>query len=427
MALMHGECESSSLSYSDVPMTQTAIEHSYTQYLHPKSILTGENPLVFEIQGNTDFIDLAHTQLKLALLLHNGDASALAVEQKSAPVNLILHSLFSQVQLGLRDQQVTHSNNLYPYRAYFETLLSYSKGVKENWLQAEGWEEDDAGKFDSGDNTALAKRQAAFLGGKVVEFKGRLHLDCGYAEKLLPSQLDARLVLTRSKSVFNCMALTAGANVYVEIKEAVLYVQRRKLAIAKNMDFERQIAAKNIRIPINHVVVKSATLSAGVTTFDCDGLFSGILPHTIVLGFVENQGFSGAFGKNPFNFQHFGLCSLGLRVNGRNLPTRPLTPDYTNNRYLDAYQTLFEASDQLFANEETGITPAKYIGGSCLYAFGTGADSCAEANPLISGTVDISARFATALTTTVSLVIYASFKNNIFIDKTRNVVSDISS
>ena len=46
------------------------------------------------------------------------------------PVNNFLHSLFSQVQVRIGNTEVENTNSNYPYRAYLESLLCYSKEQK---------------------------------------------------------------------------------------------------------------------------------------------------------------------------------------------------------------------------------------------------------------------------------------------------------
>ena len=66
-----------------------------------------------------------------------------------APVNVFLHSLFSQVDMTLNGTVVTAANNMYPYRSYIETLLSYGSDAKRSQLTSELFYKDDAGRFDT--------------------------------------------------------------------------------------------------------------------------------------------------------------------------------------------------------------------------------------------------------------------------------------
>jgi hypothetical protein len=49
-------------------------------------------------------------------------------------------------------------------------------------------------------------------------------------------------------------------------------------------------------------------------------MFQGGLPNRIVIGMVGADAFNGTYTKNPFNFKNYDITTLGLTVNGENLP-----------------------------------------------------------------------------------------------------------
>ena len=82
------------------------------------------------------------------------------------PTNLFLHSLFSQVDISLNGTLVTPSTNTYPYRAMFETLLSYGEYSMKSQLTSALFYKDMAGRMDTVNfadadavNEGLAKRK----------------------------------------------------------------------------------------------------------------------------------------------------------------------------------------------------------------------------------------------------------------------------
>ena len=76
-------------------------------------------------------------------------------------------SLFNQVDIILAGKVISSSANTYPYRAYIETLLNYSKKAKNTLLRMGLFCKDTAGHFDELDptsgNTGLNKK--TFSGG----------------------------------------------------------------------------------------------------------------------------------------------------------------------------------------------------------------------------------------------------------------------
>ena len=68
-------------------------------------------------------------------------------------VNNFLHSLFKQVDVFLKEKQVTQAAGTYAYHAYLEILLNYGPSAKDSQLTAALYYKDTAGKMDIADPT----------------------------------------------------------------------------------------------------------------------------------------------------------------------------------------------------------------------------------------------------------------------------------
>ena len=105
------------------------------------------------------------------------------------PVNLLLHSMFSEIDVKLNDVMVSSTNNTYPYRAYIETLLSYGPSAKQSQLTCEMYYKDAAGLFEDGNpngaagaaNSGFRKRSTYFADSAVIEMIGPIHGDMFFA------------------------------------------------------------------------------------------------------------------------------------------------------------------------------------------------------------------------------------------------------
>ena len=126
----------------------------------PITSLTDTGPIEFVITGcGEEYEDLSETYLQVTakivkptggyleqMLEDNGTINE--TDADVGPVNLWLHSLFSQADGSLNDRLVTPSMNTYPYRAYLETLLSYGPAAKEWYLSAALWYKANAGHME---------------------------------------------------------------------------------------------------------------------------------------------------------------------------------------------------------------------------------------------------------------------------------------
>jgi hypothetical protein len=70
------------------------------------------------------------------------DGTELDTTDYTAGANNFLHSLFSQCTIALNEVNITHSGDLYNYRAYLETLLSYGVDASKSHLTNSYWYKD---------------------------------------------------------------------------------------------------------------------------------------------------------------------------------------------------------------------------------------------------------------------------------------------
>ena len=126
MAFVHHDSKEypeSELDLFTIPATQTSITKDQWIEYHPISNITDHGPIEFNVSGNgEEYLDLAKTQLFVKAKITKANGTALDPNMQVGPVNLFLHSLFSQVDVSLNERLISPSTNTYPYRAMIETL-----------------------------------------------------------------------------------------------------------------------------------------------------------------------------------------------------------------------------------------------------------------------------------------------------------------
>ena len=158
----------------------------------------------------------------------HSDGSKLKEGENIAPANNFLHSMWSQVDLYLNDMLITPSTNTYPYRAYWEMLLSFDASVKKNRLRSALWDDDWRGTRDDYDrNSEHIRCKSCVRDSQPVELYGRLHLDLFMQERFLVSGVDIKLKLTRSKPEFVLMG--DSADYQIKLEQVHLYVRKVSL------------------------------------------------------------------------------------------------------------------------------------------------------------------------------------------------------
>jgi len=122
------------------------------------------------------------------------DETALDASENNAGTNNFLHSLFSQFTITLNGVNITQSCDLYNYRAYLETLLTYGSDAALSHLTNSNWYKDDGDLLPCDLTEAEASTNTGFIApwnshkqSKEVERYGRIHSDiCNVPKFILP-------------------------------------------------------------------------------------------------------------------------------------------------------------------------------------------------------------------------------------------------
>lgn len=433
MAFLHThsvECFKSELELFSIPPTQTTIEKgSWVQY-KPISSLTDGSTIEFVIPGSGDnYLDLAHTMLNLKVKMVPKRENT-PIDPAAGPVNNLLHSLFSQIDVHLNNKLISPPNNAYAYRAYIETLLNYGSAAKSSHLQTVLWYADTPGHMESSanDNVGLKKRRDLFADGKTVDLIGHPHIDIFNQEKFLLNGVELKLRFTRSREAF-CMIDPADSAV-IKIVEASVLVRRVKISPGVLISHAKALAHNTAKYPLTKVEVRAIAIHRGVSGETLDNVILGQLPKRLILAFTDNTAYNGSAAANPFNFKNYGINHLALFIDGMQVPSKALQPDFENGLYIEAYHTLFSGTGMHFSDSGNCIGRDDYAKGFCLMAFDLTSDLSANDdshfNLIKNGSVRIEVRFATPLTQTINCIIYGEYDSILEIDASRQVMLEYS-
>lgn len=430
MAFVHrlsAECSKTELDLFSLPPTQTSIDCGQWVQYKPLSSLSDEAPIEFVVPGHGDeYLDLAETLIAMKVRILQDNNNALdATCNKVGPVNYFLHSMFSQVDVYFNQKLVSVNGNTYPYRAYIESLLNYDDTAKETHLTSALWTRDTAGHMDKteDENSGLKERRSYFTNSKPVDMMGYVHGDVFNQGKYLLNGVELKIKLTRSRDNFSLMSKSSFK---INVMEAGLMVRRVKISPTVLIEHAKMLETCTAKYPITRVDVKAFTVPSGVLGKTLDNVYLGQLPKRIVVGLVSNNAYNGSFEHNPFNFSHFNVNFLALYIDGQQVPSKALQPDYTG-LYTACYNTLFSGSGIHNKNRGNGISRKMYPNGYCLYAFDLTADLASNDQHwslVRRGSLRIDIKFSVALTEAVNCIVFGEFCNVIEVDKYRNVTVD---
>ena len=466
---MHREscaCGIDNLELFKVPPTNVSLEDSkWMEYYPISSTLNSDTaPIEFEIKGQGDeYLDLSQSYLQLVCKFTKRNGNALSGgNSTSTPVNNILHSLFSEIDVSLNGKVITPGTDTYPYKAYLEKLLSYTPHTLKTQMKAcTLWEKDTAGHMDElkleplaqapkqfdvagnnkvtidevlptpaypddSKNEGLRKRHENITDSKVIVLMDRLHLDLFQQEKYLPNGVDVRLRFNRARPQFYMMT-DAGSSGKVAIESMILWVRKVKPTPTIVNLINQQLSTQTAKYPLRRVEVKTFTIPSGTQSKITDHLFQGQMPKLILLGFVENTAFNGDPIKNPFHFQNQKVKKLEISINGEMVETRPLEPNFTEDQYLRSYLTLYKGLGKLGQDWAPDITLEEYKSGYTLWCVDFTKDQEAQTDKfhlIQTGNLRVEVQFTANIANTLNCVVYAVFDNLLEINKQREVSID---
>ena len=466
------ECTKSELDLFSVPPTQTSIENAEWDTIYP----TLNNKVIqFEIPPSQSYLDLSQTDMFMNVHIEQkiGISSFLRVAfetsiqnstvgSKIAPVNNFFHSLFNQVEIFFNNTPVENSNELYSYRAYIENLLNYNKEDKETFLKAEGFAKDDAGEFenfmieDEEDqirtwqtkedadwstaewatvlkkgkkaNKGLLERRNLIMKNQTCQLRAKLHCDVFNLNRYLINGVGVTIKLTRNKEQFSILGDNDNKEYFVRITNPILKIRKASISPKVMVAHALALEKTNAKYPITRVVMNQIAFPLVSKTKVLPSIHNGLIPSKILIGFVDTDSFTGEYNKNPYNFQHFNINSLILKIGGKSLPyTSGLTLDYNNNSFSEAYYSLFQ-NIKMNSND---LTIDDYKNGSTFYAFNLSPDLCQDEhfNILTEGSIDLHLSFESLPVNTerpqsVTAIIYKEFTNIMEITKLRQILFD---
>ena len=401
-------CARTELNIFDHPPTQVCMNDARWMRIFPVNPINGvnnNNPVEFVIQGtDSSYLDLNDTGLYLKIKISYSGAIA---PSDFAPTNLLLSSLFDDVQVSINDKIVEGGDFMYPYKNYITTVLRYGKGYKNTQLRAAGYVKDDANKMDSKDNSGHKERESW---GNTFELMGALQLGLFQQSKYIIPNTSIRLKLTRSKSDFNIMNF-GSVPVQMEILNAWLRVRSVDVNHAIQKAHVDGLSRNNAIYPIQKVVMSTFTMQKGTYSETRPLLQSYKQPKLVIIGFVSNDAFHGNPKRNPFNFQNFDLSFIGLNINGQSYPAEPMKLNYGAGEYIAAYTSMIQNLEMYGKDESNAITLKDFANGYNFYVYNLTPDlsfsGCGQLYKQTNLRLDLN--FEKALPCSVNCIIYALF------------------
>ena len=232
-------------------------------------------------------------------------------------VNNIMHSIFSNVEVYINNQQIYNSNGLYAHKSYisnnFKAAISEYKGV----LHCEGYDyEQDPEDIGSPlPDPFFTRRMELLSRPDGFMLYGKLGIDFFSTSELLYPNMKIRLRLIRARP--NFYVISDNPNVSLGIVDCSLYTRR----IAFKDDYHKKKMDMLAYAPVEYnyleTLAKTFIIPARQNQFNQENIFNNAPIRRIAIAMNTNSAFTGSFTENPFWYQQFDLRQIRILRGGQ--------------------------------------------------------------------------------------------------------------
>ena len=384
----------------------------------------GSTMIEFRIPAQPDTVlDLFNTTFRCGYKIFDAAGKKIAVGSNVCLTNLPLHATIESVEITLGGKSLTAGTAAnYPYKAYMDMIVNGASNDHE--VHAAGYALDTPGGMNTvgvptGDqriNLGSQRRALWTAVSDTVRFEGTLFPDVCLQPKYIPLVEEVCIRMHQASDAFRLMATDETTKYQLKLVQPIL--RARTVQLTSQGVRELSLNRSNYRIPIKNNMISTYNIPKGGFSHHVDSPFGGRLPNRLIAGFVAAEAYQGRYGANPFNFEAFDLQETSFTLNERSLPGPPFETNYAANDYITTYRALASSvyPTRVPLNEPYAALPAnQYYKGFCFTVFTLSGESNAGElkAPATFGLTRYTAKFRSALPKPVTLILYATFDDEL--------------
>ena len=325
-----------------VPVVDDVLS-SHEQETYPTTLLK-ENCIEFEFQTDLNYyVDLRQMYLPLKLKLARGRGyetyntrevgkehkeEAKAEEEETAEkeatfplvthVNNILHSIFSNVEVYINNQQFYNFSGLYAHKSYISNNFKRAISVNKWVLHWEGYDYEELP-----DELMEAPLSEPFFTRRMKMLSrpdgfmlyGKLGVDFISTSELLYPNMKVRPRLIRARP--NFYMISDNPNFGLGTVDCSLYT--RRIALKDDYHNKRMDMLAYTPVKFNYVatLAKTFIIPARPNQFIQENIFNKAPVRRIAVAMKTNHAFTGSCTENPFWYQQFDLRQIRILRGGQ--------------------------------------------------------------------------------------------------------------
>lgn len=393
------------------------------QYVDYKSAspLNDGGPIQFIIpQTANQFIDLRRTMLHVEAKIIKKDGSDTAEDQYVWPINLPLHSFFSQVDVEIQ-QKLISSNQMYGYKAMIETLLGFNIEAQDSFLQSQGFEKESSATIDDVKdvtaNQGFFQRFTTFGKSQTVDMEGPLMVDICQQDRFIVSGVEINIKLWPAKDAFALLTVIDPPAFTIQLQE--VYIKLCKVTPVASVAFglAEMLKDQPAIYPFMRTEMRAFQIPQGQFDFHMEDIYQSQVPTEVIVCMVNAKAYHGAYKENPYAFLPFDIGELALYVDDESMPAKPLKMNFQRRNYVEAYNMLFDNPPDITG---PAISRDNFARGYTIFRFRVAPEQ-AEGLPNARGNIKLHGTFRKALAQNITLIVIGKFQHVLTIDSSRKI------
>lgn len=408
---------SQNFGYYDLPVIETAQASFYEDKILPTNGLDSDPyEFIIETVGDT-FLCMNNMYMYCKAKAVKADGTDFADGIEVAPINNTLSSLWRTVETKLNNVTINPSSSYnYAQKNYLQSILSF-EGTNYNVKQAGVWHLDEPGHVDSAtdENKGYKARKAIIKTSKPFDMCGEIGADFLRSDNHLAPGNKLSLRFTRSADSF-FFVTSVEEKFKLKILDLAIYVRRLRLtpeALSKVIK-----PRMSQRYMSTHTEMKEFPLAAGIQQWGTKIFAGGRLPKQVIVAMVKTKSQVGDYKANPFNYKHFGIKKINLKMNGTRIPQEPLELDISKDIFQRAFNHLFMNTGKYRINSGNCISDDAFQKGYTVFPFDLTPDLCNgfHTHAGNDGSLELEIEWADALTQGITVLVYAASDQIVFVN-----------
>ena len=322
-----GEALPSNLHLWETIHTQTGIVETKTIDIFPTTSIEASDTLTFIIPAMSKLM-LQNVQIVSEIRVVTATGTAPAAENPVSTVPHLAAALYRNVEIYTGSASLVQSfDNAYVMTKFWETTLNTRSGCHPHLNIKEGyWIDTVKTKADSENviyypdgntkavNTGGLNRATNIVEGKKVCLASDLDASLFKQDKLLPSELEIQVALTKNYSEFILLSADNQTTKVVFDKVVLRCTFQRPQDSILNV-IEQRLTKEPAIYHTDKSVLSFHAIPQGAADLTVSSIFGSKLPHTFLVGVQDRTSFGKTRSKNPFTL--YPMKSFQAYIDGQ--------------------------------------------------------------------------------------------------------------